>query len=287
MRAIEFFSGIGGFRLALGNRHQVVAAYDISQPANITYEHTFTMRPQAREIATLSPAELHRHHGELWVMSPPCQPFCALGRKRDMEDRRNAALLHLITLLDDMEPPALCMENVAGFMRSRTREHLLEQLSRHRYHFHEWILDPIQFGIPNRRPRYFLAATHAELHLQPLKPIPPVTLNQFLEPDPAMPLYLSEAQIRTHGPGFNVVTAEDRSTNCFIGGYGRLLVRGGSYLRTDRGLRRFSPLEIARLHGFPEWFRFPAGVSMRQQYRLVGNSMNLLVAAWITGHLTS
>ena len=37
MRVLELFSGLGGWRCALRNRGQVVAAYDVSEVANATY----------------------------------------------------------------------------------------------------------------------------------------------------------------------------------------------------------------------------------------------------------
>jgi len=45
----------------------------------------------------------------------------------------------------------------------------------------------------------------------------------------------------------------------------------------DMRLRYFSPREIARLHGFPEDFRFPPSLSTRQQYQLLGNSLSVTV----------
>uniref|UniRef100_A0A2P2HXY1 tRNA (cytosine(38)-C(5))-methyltransferase n=1 Tax=Hirondellea gigas TaxID=1518452 RepID=A0A2P2HXY1_9CRUS len=45
------------------------------------------------------------------------------------------------------------------------------------------------------------------------------------------------------------------------------------------GLRYFSPEEALRLMAFPAYFHFPTSLSTRQQYRLVGNSVNVLVIA--------
>ena len=40
MRVLELFSGLGGWRLALGDRGAVQAAYDVSEAANATYALT-------------------------------------------------------------------------------------------------------------------------------------------------------------------------------------------------------------------------------------------------------
>ncbi|CAH3166989.1 unnamed protein product [Pocillopora meandrina] len=44
-------------------------------------------------------------------------------------------------------------------------------------------------------------------------------------------------------------------------------------------LRYFTPREVANLHGFPFEFRFPSSLSIKQQYRLLGNSLNVLVVS--------
>jgi tRNA (cytosine38-C5)-methyltransferase len=46
-------------------------------------------------------------------------------------------------------------------------------------------------------------------------------------------------------------------------------------------LRYFSGDELARLFGFPENFSFPPNISVKQQWKLIGNSLNVHVAAKI------
>ena len=81
------------------------------------------------------------------------------------------------------------------------------------------------------------------------------------------------------------VTPEDRRSTCFIGGYGQRYVGSGSFLRTERGVRRFSPSEVGRLLGLPEGFRFPERVPLEARYRLLGNGLSIPVAAWALDHL--
>ncbi|XP_078366241.1 tRNA (cytosine(38)-C(5))-methyltransferase-like isoform X2 [Oculina patagonica] len=44
-------------------------------------------------------------------------------------------------------------------------------------------------------------------------------------------------------------------------------------------LRYFTPREVANLHGFPSEFCFPPSLSVKQQYRLLGNSLNVHVVS--------
>jgi tRNA (cytosine38-C5)-methyltransferase len=42
-------------------------------------------------------------------------------------------------------------------------------------------------------------------------------------------------------------------------------------------LRFFTPREIARIHGIPEWYSFPEALSEKQLYKLLGNGLNVSV----------
>ena len=44
-------------------------------------------------------------------------------------------------------------------------------------------------------------------------------------------------------------------------------------------VRFFSPGEVARLHALPESFGFPSQLTRIQQYKLLGNSLNVQVVA--------
>ena len=122
----------------------------------------------------------------------------------------------------------------------------------------------------------------------------------------AMPLLLSLKDASHANPSlrFDVVTMCSTETTTFTKGYGKHAGRAGPVLLlTEDGERRvseenlgrfppgldlgpggrevrwFSDREILRLHGFPEGFEFPAGVSQRQRCALIGNSVNVEVVA--------
>nr|XP_040025262.1 tRNA (cytosine(38)-C(5))-methyltransferase-like [Gasterosteus aculeatus aculeatus] len=52
-------------------------------------------------------------------------------------------------------------------------------------------------------------------------------------------------------------------------------------------LRYFSPREVANLMGFPQRFSFPQQISTKQQYRVLGNSLNVVVVARLLRLLVS
>lgn len=52
-----------------------------------------------------------------------------------------------------------------------------------------------------------------------------------------------------------------------------------------RELRWFSDREMLTLHGFPQGFGFPASVTLRQRFALIGNSVNVEVVALLLRRL--
>lgn len=96
--------------------------------------------------------------------------------------------------------------------------------------------------------------------------------------------------------GLSIVGEDDRVTFCFTSSYGqRMHKSSGStfHMTCPRGkrvsrdgdfaeelagkLRLFSPSELLRLFGFPSTFSFPEDMKLRQQWRLIGQSVSVTV----------
>ena len=192
------------------------------------------------------------------------------------------------------------------------------------YDFKEWHLSPVQFGIPNERPRYYLTATLSSLikdspsmefqatdpliithftqnsfHAQPIK--------EFLDNDDSsvISLPISLLKSRKFISISEISTPSDTRSKCFTKAYGHHGLHSGCFLMTKTvdsnslesilqdpvqaseslGLRMFSPAEISRLHMFPKDFEFPPNISTQQQWKLLGNSMNILVVSKLLADL--
>jgi len=55
--------------------------------------------------------------------------------------------------------------------------------------------------------------------------------------------------------------------------------------RVSKSVRYFSPTELCRLHGIKDDFVFPPSLSMRQQYKLIGNGISVHVVAKLLEYL--
>ncbi|MCL1894224.1 MAG: DNA cytosine methyltransferase [Holophagaceae bacterium] len=284
-KAIEFFSGIGGWRYAFAGLGSVISAVDISEVANSVYAMNFGVIPKVRELATIRADEIKEIGSDSWLLSPPCQPYCRMGNSRDLADPRSAALVNLMKILKQFPPKRFVMENVEGFLESNAFNLVGEHLEIAGLKWRTFCLCPSQFGFPNRRRRVFVIASDEGIRNSLPPSSEPVAISSFLDEAEDKGLYLSVNILAKHKAGMDIVTKKSNRTACFIGGYGSRFVGSGSFLETSKGIRRFSPSEISRLLGFPASFRFPFHVSLANRYKLLGNSLNPVVAKWALGQL--
>jgi site-specific DNA-cytosine methylase len=296
VRALELFCGIGGFAAAVTGRGiSIVGALDQDPAAIAVYRLNFPgYAAQQKDLEKISAAELAAYDADLWWLSPPCQPYCVRGARRDLADPRAKSFVRVMEALaglaDGDLPNFLALENVNGFEHSQAQEELLTLLTSRGYLLHERRLCPTELGVPSRRPRYYLAASRipfalplspASRELRPLRDY----LLQFSADGDSRSLILPAAIAAKFGSGLRVLDAADPSayTTCFTAGYGKSIMRAGSYLRCDDGVRYFAPEEIARLLHFPAAFRFPVGMPNRRKWSLLGNSLSVIAVREMLG----
>lgn len=162
-RVLEFYSGIGGMRysaLKAGVNAKMVEAFDINDLANDVYEHNFGHRPFQGNIQTLSATDLDRYRANVWLLSPPCQPYTRQGLQKQSADARASSFLRILEIIPELvQPPVmLFVENVVGFETSDTHQKMVQILEESQFVTQEFILSPLQFGVPYSRPRYFCLA---------------------------------------------------------------------------------------------------------------------------------
>jgi DNA (cytosine-5)-methyltransferase 1/tRNA (cytosine38-C5)-methyltransferase len=107
----------------------------------------------------------------------------------------------------------------------------------------------------------------------------------ILDEAPAKELWISPDLAQRYRGAMHVMDAADRRSvcSCFTSAYGQSHIRSGSYLQTAAGLRRFSPGEILRLLGFPAGFELPESLTLRQGWKLVGNSLSIFAVRAVLG----
>lgn len=139
---------------------EVHAAVDINTTAYRVYRHN---HPDTKclnnNIQKFKPKEILKMNVNAILMSPPCQPFTRVGNKKDVDDARTNALVHICSILDELTTiEYILMENVKGFEISQARDLYIESLKRSNFEYQEFMLSPTEIGVPNTRYRYYCLA---------------------------------------------------------------------------------------------------------------------------------
>jgi site-specific DNA-cytosine methylase len=278
LRVLELFSGIGGCAAALGSEADIVCAVDIGQTAMDIYRANFAHPTRIAAIESLPVSQWRQWNADLWWMSPPCQPYSVRGLGRDLDDPRAVSLVAVVDRLREVQPRCLAMENVPGFSGSRAHALITRTLRELGYDLREYLLCPTQFGIPNRRRRFYLAASRgAPLADLAQRELPRRRLAEFLDDNVSADFTVPPGLLEQYRSAVHIVDADDphAETHCFTSAYGRSPVRSGSYLRKGPAVRRFTPEEILRFLGFPDGSRLP-DQSPDRLWPLVGNSLSVV-----------
>ncbi|CAH1390917.1 unnamed protein product [Nezara viridula] len=334
LKVLELYSGIGGMHFALKESKisgEIIAAADINTVANSVYKYNFpNCHLIGKNIQSLTADFIDKLEIDVILMSPPCQPFTRVGKKRDINDKRSDSLLSLIKIFPQLKSlKMVLLENVTGFEVSEARN-LLTEVLKNSFTFLEFILNPVQFGIPNSRERYYLLAkrhpsefvqlpyealitdakllTNYETKQQIIKDILEFNddsdeYNKYL-----VPLDVLKKRIKV----MDIVTKTSNRSCCFTKAYSRFTEGTGSVycphdesvierisdiknicetevninLLEDLQLRFFTPKEVSRLMCFPENFLFPEEITLRQKYKLLGNSINVFVVSKLINLMT-
>jgi tRNA (cytosine38-C5)-methyltransferase len=263
LEVCEFFSGIGGLRAGLEQANESrgggtlnIRAFDVNLIANSVYKHNWDDNVVCKSIEQLDIGSI-KLDSDLWLLSPPCQPYCKVGRGRDVDDPRTSSLLHLLGILDGNlsvpSPSAIFLENVPEFAGSKAHAEVLRVLTLRDYSIHEFITCPSQLGVPNVRKRYYLCAhsrkggtqeqspiVHSTFPCMPASTAVPATVSDYLE------LLLTEEEVEPHLLPFratqhasygraDVVTRSTHGpTMTFTAGYGKHLGKAGPVLLLEQ-----------------------------------------------------
>jgi len=181
LRAVSFFTGIGGLALGFQNAGVGIAAsYDMKNSVARNFELNFPgVQHRTCDVADLTTQQvLEDANGPIDVVfgGPPCQGFSIFGRRRFVntqghrpeDDPRNEVSLKFIDLAVSLRPKIIFMENVKGFISTTRGEgsYLAEVESRlvaGGYDFKHAIINCAGYGVPQLRERFILVAWQSGL----------------------------------------------------------------------------------------------------------------------------
>lgn len=180
---ISLFSGSGGLDIGLEQAgYETVACIEIDSDCRETLKFNrpqwgvfeSSIREEGGSLINRVPGDirdidadeilkftkLNIGEAALVVGGAPCQPFSNIGKKQGQDDEKNGDLFkHFVRIVKGVQPKAFLFENVTGITQSKHSsviDYMLESFSGSGYTLTYGILNAANYGVPQRRERFFL-----------------------------------------------------------------------------------------------------------------------------------
>ncbi len=213
-KGIDLFCGIGGFRLAMQDCDvECVFSSDNDKFAQETYNANFGEVPSG-DIKKIAAKDIP--HFDILAAGFPCQPFSYAGEKQGFEDEtRGTLFFDICRILDYHRPPMVFLENVKGLKSHKDGETLsviLNNLRELGYYPHWKILSSLDFGLPQKRERWYCVAFRKDVEFKFPEPIGghPVLRDIVDLTDDNPALKLSQFELERIDYHFSVAKPGDR-----------------------------------------------------------------------------
>lgn len=173
LKGIDLFCGIGGFRLAMqDNNVECVFSSDIDKFAQQTYEANFHEVPTG-DITKVAAKDIPSF--DILAAGFPCQPFSYAGEKKGFEDTtRGTLFFDICRILEYHKPAMVFLENVKGLVSHKNGETLatvIDNLKKLGYYPHWQVLSSLDYGLPQKRERWYCVAFREDVPFEFPKPL--------------------------------------------------------------------------------------------------------------------
>jgi DNA (cytosine-5)-methyltransferase 1 len=171
---VSLFSGAGGMDLGfIAAGYQVLYANDHNKHACESYKSNIGNHIVHDSIKNIDVADIP--DSDVIIGGPPCQGFSVAG-KMSADDERSQLVYDFAEIVVKKSPKAFVMENVDHLGKSpsfsKTKNSLLEIFKQAGYTVEVGILLASDFGVPQRRKRFFMIGVKSKSNDCSLIPTP-------------------------------------------------------------------------------------------------------------------
>lgn len=298
LQTLDLFAGIGGLRLGFEQAgFETAFANDYEKQCKKTYDSNFsTCKLIIEDIRKIEPDDLP--HFDFLLAGFPCQPFSVAGYRDGFNDKqgRGDLFFYIAKIIEERKPQGFLLENVKnmkGHDQGKTFTIIKKTLEELGYHLKSKVMNSMEYGnVPQNRERIYIVGFReksvAENFIFPNK-IPLTTkVTDLLDTEVSdkyyyngKPLYKKiKNDITTIGTVYQwrrKYVRENKSgvcptltANMGTGGHNVPIIKD------HQGIRKLTPIECARLQGFPQDYTLP-DLADSTLYKQFGNSVTVSV----------
>ena len=300
LKVASLFCGCGGTDVGLlgdfdflgkyycKNPIEIVYANDIDDNACAIFEKNFGIKPDNRDIRTVSSSEIP----EIDILTGgfPCQSFSIVAqnpKRLGVKDDRGKLFFEMCRILRDKKPKCFIAENVKGILSANGKSAfplIIKEFEDSGYNVSYRLLNAVNYGVPQKRERVIIVGIRKDLNkkfdfdtLPKEGCIPTSILSQIIEKDVPEKYFFSQKAVNgmmKKRDLMNKGRAQDISQPCnTVGAHlAKVSLNSTAPVLLENGkYRRFTPREVARIQSFPESFELIG--SEGAQYRALGNAI--------------
>jgi DNA (cytosine-5)-methyltransferase 1 len=298
-RTIDLFAGIGGLRLGFEKAgFNTVFSNDSDKRCKATYDLNFnSSKLVVEDIRYLEVEKLPEF--DFLLAGFPCQAFSIAGNREGFNDKKGRGNLffEIVRFLQKRKPEGFLLENVKNLKahdNGKTYKIIIDTLHNLGYKTKDAVLNSMEFGnVPQNRERIYIAGFKNQevwdaFQFPNSLPLA-IKVEDLLEEDVPEKYFYNEkplfekikSRIVDSGKVYQwrrKYVRENKSgvcptltANMGMGGHNVPIVK------VDGGIRKLTPMECARIQGFPMNFKLPSWIPDSALYKQIGNSVTVTV----------
>lgn len=298
LRTLDLFAGIGGIRLGFEKAgFQTVFSNDFDQKCKYTYDTNFSnSKLVVEDIKKINIDDLPEF--DFLLAGFPCQSFSIAGYREGFNDKKGRGNLFfdIARIIEARKPMGFMLENVKNLMshdNGNTFNIIRQTLNDLGYFIKARVLNTMEYGnLPQNRERIYIIGFRNENYLNKFSYPDAIPLTkpfrELLERDVAEKYYYNGKplydRIKDSIVDINKVYQWRRkyvrenkkgvcptlTANMGMGGHNVPIIKD------NKGIRKLTPLECARIQGFPYSYKLP-NIADSALYKQIGNSVSVTV----------
>jgi len=295
-KTLDLFAGVGGVRLGFeGAGFKTVFANDFDKTCKDTYDLNFRdSKLVVEDIRKIGIDDLPKF--DFLLGGFPCQAFSIAGYRQGFDDEKGRGNLFfdIARILDARKPEGFLLENVKNLKShdgGKTFRIIQETLENLGYHLKTKVLNSMEYGnIPQNRERVYMVGFRNKDYSDKFEFPNPVKLTvkitDLLEKNVPEKYYYNgkplfeklKNSIKEEGKVYQwrrQYVRENKSgvcptltANMGTGGHNVPIIKD------KKGIRKLTPLECARIQGFPTHYKIPK-LADSALYKQFGNSVSV------------